>query len=328
MAQNNHVTFKLMNGKTRGAWQLGIKGMMAKKDGYLKKVQYVPGSDSIFAEDHKGDEKPISPWFEDGFLKVHKDNKVLLQIIYQHSGYNKDFEKVDADREADKALRRMELQELALAKVNVAEEMELRANAVVLVGHSALTMSEKVTRMTVKRMAFDQPQKLLDAMNAVDYRGKYIAALSVLREVVLINPSRTAVTWKDGKTIVNVAAGQDPITKLGVFLSGDDEQAVVTLQTLGEEIKNSYRFKKDITGEEEIQEIIEGKKEEIAPNELDLPEAPFAEYADKTKQEVALTPEETIEELRMNYKATYDKEVPHNKKNDAPWMKKKIAEYN
>ena len=82
MAKSNHVTFKLMNGKKRGAWQLGIKGMMAKKDGYLKKVQYVPGSDSIFAEDHKGDLKPVSPWFDDGFLKVHKDNKILLKIIH------------------------------------------------------------------------------------------------------------------------------------------------------------------------------------------------------------------------------------------------------
>jgi hypothetical protein len=318
MAQAEFITYRLLNGKKRGGWQLGIKGMMAPdKNGYLKKVQYVPGSDSIFKEDHKGDEKPVSPWFEDGLLKVHKNNKPLLEIIKIHKGYNKDFEVVDEDREAEKELAQMELQEKALAKVNVSDEMEVRANGILLMGQSAVSMSEKVVRMMSKKMAFKEPQKLLDVFNAGDYHGKYIAALSVLRGVVLVNQSRTAVTWPDGKAIVTVAAGQDPIIKLGLYLSGNDEQAVITLQTLGEAIKRSYVRKQEITGEDHIEAIRGAHKVE---NELDLPKAPFSDYV--SDEDVELT----IEEARDNYRAKFNVDVANNKKNDLDWIKSKLQE--
>lgn len=327
MAQNQYVTFRLTGNKKPVNWQLGIKGMMVpnrEKGGALKRVQYIPGSESIFKDDHKGDEKPQSIWFQDGLLKVHINDKPLLTILYNHKQYNKEFEKVDPDREADKELAKMELQERALAKANVSDDMELRASAVVLMGHGALTMSDKVIRMKVKKMAFEQPQKLLDELNSAEYRGKYIAALSVLKEVVLINESRTAVTWKDGNIIVSVAAGQDPITRLGTFLSGDSEQSVTTLQALGEEIKRKYVRKVEVTGEDEIKAIMEDKE---GKKDVDLPEQPpFADLANDPNDEVVDdSPEMSLEEVQQLY-TEFVGTVPNNKKNDIDWLKSKIEE--
>lgn len=325
MANNSEfITFRLKSGKTKGAWQLGISGMMANKDGYRKLVEYVPGSDSIFKEDHKGDAKPVTPWFDNGLLKVHRDDKPLLEILRKHNGYNRDFEVVDEDREAEKELALMELQERALAKVNVAEIMELRANAIVLMGNAALTMSDKVTKMKVKKMAFEQPQNLLDEMASGDFHGKYIAALSVLKGVLEMNNSRTQIMWADTKkTLLSVPVGQDPIQRLGVYLSGDDEQALITLQELGEKCKRPRRKFEDVTGEDSVKAILEEKEEKKAPadNEMNEGKAAFEDYADDVDIE-----DMDLEEASGMYKIKFNKDVPMNMKNNLEWIKNKISE--
>ena len=330
MAINNsdYVTFKLMGKKKPVNYQIGLKGMMLPDEkGVNRKVQYVPGSDSIFAKDHKGDEKPKSVWLENGILKVSKHDKPLLTLIYKHKKYNVEFEKVDPDKKAELELAKMELQERALAKVNVTDENELRATAIVLMGHGAVTLSPSVVRMKVKKMAFEQPEKLLQELNSVDYHGKYIAALSILREAVIVNESRTAVTWPDGNVIVHVASGQDPTTKLGMFLSGDSELAITTLQTLGEEIKRSYNRKIEVNADEEIAVLVEDK---TGKNKVDLQSAPFSDQLDEdvdtSLEDSKELAEMTLEEAKDMYKVLFEKEVAVNKKNDLPWIKAKIKE--
>jgi hypothetical protein len=330
MASNNsdYVTFKLMGSKKPINYQIGLKGMMLPDDkGVNRRVQYVPGSDSIFVKDHKGDEKPKRIWLENGILKVSKHDKPLLQLIYKHKKYNVEFEKVDPDKKAELELAKMEIQEKAIARVNTSDPNELMATAIVLMGHASLTLSTAVVKMKVKKMAFEQPEKLLSELNSTDYRGKYIAALSVLREAVMVNESQTAVTWPDGNVIVHVAAGQDPITKLGSFLSGDSETALTTLQTLGEQIKQSYTRKVELNADEEIEVLVNSKNDK---NKVDLHKAPFSDLLDKDTDTTLDSNNEvsnlTLDEAKDMYKVLLDKNVPPNMKNNLDWIKSKIQE--
>ena len=89
MASKTHVQFQLMGKKRPRNWQLPITGMMLPRyvDGKYKgnkQVEYIKGHDSIFKEDHIGDEKPSWVWFTDGLLDVSTGDLALLQILENH----------------------------------------------------------------------------------------------------------------------------------------------------------------------------------------------------------------------------------------------------
>ncbi len=323
--QAKKIKFRLKNGKTPESWQLPIKGMMLNKivNGIsqgLKRIHYIPGISSVWLEDYKGDEKPRGVYFEKGLLEVDPDDKNLLFIIRNHKFLNVHFELADDDAVAQKELDRMDLVEKALAKVNIANGDELKANAMVLLGFGIATASDTVVRQKMKKNAFDNPKDVLATMNSGDYQAKYVAALSVLRGVVIINPTQTACSWEDGKVIVKVAAGQSPLEKLGEYLSQSTEDAVITLQEIGERITRSYAKRTDPDVAKEIQEIVGDNKD----NELPL--SPQGDVNPPPADPAGTQDEMTLEEATASYLEVLGKDVPNNKKNDLDWILLKIAE--
>lgn len=304
MVNSNFIRFKRTKGKMGTSFEIPFKGMMLPrkdKGGVLKHVQYIPGHESIWKEDHKGDEKPVpSVWMEDGFLDVHRNNENLLFILKNHKFYNVHFELVDEEVDDKKSLDKFELIEKAVEMVNIANVDELKANAVVLIGSHTINLSEVRLRKSLKQMAYDTPEDLIDKMGVGNYANRLAAALAVLRGVVKINPTQTAVTWPDGKVIVNVAAGQDPIEELGAYLSDNSEPVRVTLQTIGERIKRSYVKRQEPNLDDIVGSTDTGDNTDTGDSEL---EKAHAEYEEKL-----------------------GKPVPNNKKNDLEWIQSKIDE--
>lgn len=320
MANKQIIRFRLTGNKRPVSYQIPIKGMMLKRphkngepnaSGTLKKIHYIPGVDSIFVEDYDGDEKSQKIVFEDGFLDVHRDNKPLLTILKSHTFFNNHYEMVDEDATAEKELNQFELVEKALAKVNISNEEELKANGLILIGSPVMEMSETRVRAALKKRAFETPKELLEQMSTNDYKAKYAGALAILRGTLEINPTRTAVTWPNGKIVVSVAAGVDPIEKLGAFLGGSDDQAMITLQEIGERSKRGYTKNVPVDLAEEINEVLEQKK---GTNSVSL--------ASEDDDE----PEMDLAEASVMFKERFDKDVPNNKKNDLEWIMSKLEE--
>ena len=315
MASKTHVQFQLMGKKRPRNWQLPITGMMLPRyvDGKYKgnkQVEYIKGHDSIFKEDHIGDEKPSWVWFTDGLLDVSTGDLALLQILENHKMKDRVFEKVDEDKQAKTNLELIEKKQKALEMVDIADEDKMYAIATILVGPHVTSFTPAMVEHNLKSMALEQPEKIMEEMDNPNYNAKVLGALAVRRGVIVINPQQTLISWKNGKAISPVAAGQDPIVKLSDFLSGKDELTRNTIQAIQEEIKRSYNFKKDYTAEEELAELLGDN----APEAVTLPE---------TDGDPA---EEELEEARATYKETFGKEVSNNKKNDLEWIKEKIAE--
>lgn len=318
MAKKDYYRFRLTGGKTPASFQLPLKNLMLKKkdengnDKGLKKVQYIPGHDSIFAEDHTGDEEPKAIWFEDGVLDVHKDNKPLVQIMFGHRWYKTHYELVDDNAAATKKLSKYDLIEKANTQINVATDDELRAIGLVLIGGGTIESPIAIIKANLKEMAYNDPQTVIDEMSNGDYHAKYTAALGLLKGIIQINPSRTAVTWPDGKTIVQVPAGQDPIAKIGQFLAGNDDQAMITLQEIGERTTRAYNKKKTPDVQGSVEKVLQNQKDDDVDGNSDGDTT-----GDKTMD---------LDEARGVYKELYGKDVSTNKKNDLDWIIGKINE--
>jgi hypothetical protein len=309
------LNYELTKNRRPASWQLPIKNIMLEKfDGKkslgLRNIEYIPGEVSIFKEDHQGDQEPPGVWFEDGALQVDSANKVLVEILTKHPWNRIHFNKVDHDVTASKNIDLMELRFKAYEAVSSKDSEEMKARAFVLLGAYVISQSDKLIESQLKQFAMDDPEKVLEEMKQPDYAPKTVAALAVLRGVLLINPTNTQISWADtGRSLINIAAGQDPISKLGQFLSGKDESAKLTLQEIGEKITRSYEFKKDYTASEEIQSILANKDEDSVDSH-------------KSKEGDDLD----LKEAREEYEDDFNKPVPINKKNDLGWIKEKIAE--
>jgi hypothetical protein len=299
------IRFRLLGKeKSSMAFQVPLKNLMLPrtKNGPLKRVEFIRGHDSIFAEDHEGDEKAEEIWFEEGVIDVHPQDKAMLEIMRKHPWNGVKWEEANEDKDAQKEIDRYELIEKAQERVRIANLDERRAAAIVLLGKGYFSASEKKIEAGLKREAIQNPTAVIEKMNSNNYTGELAAALALIRGVVEANATNTQIVWSDTrKPILNVAMGQDVHEKFGQYLSGNSEDVKITLQEIGQKIKRDYTPKAEL----DMQKIFQ-----IENGKVDIdPEAKM-----------------TIEEAREKYKEVLGKDVPVNMKNDLDWIVGKIAE--
>ena len=303
------VRFRLLGEQKPKNFQIPFEGVTVTRDGYPKLIQYVRGSDSIFKEDHKGDAKPSKVWMQDGFLDVPKYETVLLELLKRHPWYGKKFDILDEDVEAKKDLEKFDLQEKALLMINFQNPEELLANAIAIKGRSMIGKSEVVARRELKKIAFEDPEFIINKITNKDYATTVISSLSLLKGTLVINATQTAVTWPNGNVVVHVAAGEDPTEKLSEFLSQNNEKAKVTLQTLGEKHKRPYVKKEPFNAEKEFEQVLSKKEETVS-----------SQNTDDSSDDV----EEELEAARKLYFEQENREVPTRYKNDLEWIQGKL----
>ncbi|TDD77131.1 hypothetical protein [Flavobacterium caseinilyticum] len=332
--------YKLKNGKTSGSYQLPIRTEMVAKmvDGEkrLKKIHYIPGSDSIFVEDYKGDEASKAVWFEDGEIRVADENWVLNELLKKHSWFGKHYVLVNEEATAEAEVNEFEiLTRASNSIITEKDEFKLQAMAMIVVSLEAADWGAFKCKTELLKYAKNHSKVLLAEMAKPDYESRLIAALAFTKKIVKYNAHRTAVVWNDGKEgiIVRVAEGETGIDKLGEFLSKENETSTGVLQRIGEKTEVANVVVNDV-------EVVATKSEaelraEIRA-EMELEYAPKNEAAtDVVKQEVpaveakkeAAAETSDLEKLREEYVAVLGKDLSPRFMNDADWITKKIAEH-
>jgi hypothetical protein len=234
--------YRLLNGKTTGSFQLPIRSEMIDKivdgEAVAKRIVYIPGAGTIYLEDYKGDQKPKSIWFEDGFIHAPKNNKELNEILQKHSWYGKHYELVDEEKTAEAEMKKLlSATEAANAVLNETDDDKIKAMAMIMLSEDAATWGPVRCKGKLLEYAHKNPEKLLFEMNKDNYQSRYLAAVAFNKGIVKYNSHRTAVVWGDtGGKIISVAAGETGVEKLGEFLSTETENSVIVLQTIGEKM--------------------------------------------------------------------------------------------
>lgn len=308
--QEHYLKFKLTGQRKPVSFELPIASTMRvkyddkKRSLGKKRIHYVMGANGIFVEDYKGDEKSKKVFFEEGLLRVNSEDINLCEIVLNHAWNGIKFEQVDSDKEATLKLSKNALIKKAFIKVDIANEYELKANAMILVGPKVAKWNEPRVRAALEDMALQDPESLLGEMETGNYAGKYVASLAVLRGVLIVNPTQSAVSWDDGQVLFHIPIGKDPITFAGIELSANTEQVRNTLQTINEKIKRSYVRKFDANADQQISKLGVNTDD----NEVSL------ELTD-------------LEKATQDYEESIGK-VPVNKKNDINWINQKLSNLN
>lgn len=312
--------YRLKEGQPKN-FQLPLKNTFVKKfveengqkvDKGFRRIKYVPGVDTIFAEDIQGDLKPQSIWFVNGQLEVRKDDKLLNEIMTQHPWFNQRYALWSEDIEINEKLKNRRNKSYAEKLIDDADKNKIKAIALAIFGPEAISWSEEKSELKLREKAAENPKDLTDTMQTKDYQSRLIAGLSFVKGIVKENQNRTAVVWTDSEgTIIKLAKGENGIKELGRYLSQANDESKMVMQAIGERLdavltNTETEPKSDL---EKENALLRAKLEELQKSQANTPEG-----------------ESKLQDARAKYKSLFKKDVPNNKKNDLEWLEEKILE--
>jgi hypothetical protein len=348
---SNSTTFRLTTDKKEGTWSL--RGGSAKKNGVAKFINYWPGSNSIFDEDNKESiVKPKAVIFryndiisDPGVeIVVPNENKVLIDYLKAHPYFNIHY-KIHNQNEIDEQKSQdYDKIEEALSLIKETDDTKVQAIALAVFGIDAYGWLPSKAKASLKEKAVTSPAYVIEQLGSSDYYSKYLAALAVYSGIIEEDYTRSAVVWNDSQkgTILAIAKGESGILKLAELLASESHESKVLLQEIGTRIdaKNSSERKftasdnltnaAPVKSEKEIaDEAIEKYKASLGDNvktEEQLRAEIRAEILAEVANNTGNVSSETIEQIQELYKEVTGNEAPARFKNDADWLKAKIAE--
>lgn len=320
-----HNTYKLLSGKTKGAWQLPLKETLIErinKDGKsegLKKIKFVPGTESFFAEDISGDLQPVAIWFDNGKIVVPKIDKLKNALLQAHPWYGKHYELFSKANTSKKELAILRAKDEARKLIDESDEQKINAIALAIFGQAAFSWDSDTSELELRKYADLKPEQLQKELSSKDYESKYIAALAISKGIITTNPMKSDIIWNDTTKgiILRLAKGETAIGKLGEFLATRTEESERVLQEIGIRVtKLEVVTKKEIS--QDIKKVLSEKDEEIAALKALLSKSKNPNES----QDVTLT----LKEATLKYIDKFEKEPSLRYKNDLDWITSKLKE--
>ena len=214
------------------------------------------------------------------------------------------------------------MRDKANALINKMDEIELSAASLAILGEGSVHWGSTMCKAKLKERAYDNPSELIKEMETPDYENRYLVSLAIMKKIIRVNPSNTAVVWGDTEgVILRIAVGENPITRMAEFLSGNSEEVSITKQRLGDLIE---KLTKSVFKETPVQTPVVPLTPEVSTDTDTTDTGTFDGSLDMDKVYVQGN-EYTIEELREFYESKFNNPVPHNKKNDASWINKALT---
>ena len=199
--------------------------------GINKALRYAKNQKSVFEDEQDGNVilEPII--FEDGFLRVGKQNQILQEFLSYHPGNGNEFVEVDKERDASEEVQDLDvaLEAQIVAKDLDIEMLETIARVVIGLNIERLTSSEikRDVRMFAKRYPKDFMESINDPLLTLQNKCAKFFSESLL---VLKNKKDVYYNLKGNKNkLLTVPYGEDPLFILASFLQSDEGLEVLRI---------------------------------------------------------------------------------------------------
>ena len=202
-----------------------------EKTGVNRSLRYAKNQKSIFEDEQDGNVLLEPIVFEDGFLRVPKQNQILQEFLAYHPGNGQEF--VEVDKEQDAAIEVVDL-DLALDAQILAKDLDIEmletiARVVIGLNIDKLTSSElkRDVRMFAKRYPEEFMESINDPLLALQNKCAKFFSEGLL---VLKNKKDVYYNLKGNKNkLLTVPYGEDPLFILASFLQSDEGLEVLRI---------------------------------------------------------------------------------------------------
>jgi hypothetical protein len=341
---SNTTTFVLLKGNPT-SWSVKQNGLMIEKKGVgLKFAAYFPGQDSIFVEDIKNkDLKPqLIPAFEFNpstnktELTIPNTDVNLITLLKLHPHYGKKFEVFSEEIESERALSKYNNIEKALKLLESANDLEVKAKGVVVLGVDAMHYVPSVAMSKMKEVAFNNPTQVISKIEGIDYESQFIAAKAFIERIIKTNIGHTAVVWSDTENIITtLGTGEIGVEKLGRLLAQSNEQSYNMLQIISQKL--GFETQSEAQTQSAPVNTVSEKKLKEKDAEIEKLKAELEAAKQKSIQEInpptqtesteqTGSDEMTLEEATEKYIEKFGKEPGPTVKGNLEWILNKIQE--
>lgn len=211
LASRNHPRYPLM-------WY-------DEKNNVNRVLRYATNQKSPFEDEQDGTAMVEPIIFEDGFLRVPKNNPVLQQFLHYHPLNGVIFTEVDKEKEAAEEVADLNLEVEALVEARQLSIDQIETLTRVMFGKDPSTVSTAELRRDILVFAKTDPKEFLNILN--DPELKYQAKIRMFFEnKLLILRNGDKEVWyntpTNKKKMLSVPYGEDPYEMAGHFLQSDE----------------------------------------------------------------------------------------------------------
>jgi hypothetical protein len=196
-----------------------------EKNNMNRALRYASNQKSPFEDEQDGNAIIEPILFEDGFLRVPKNNPVLQQFLHYHPLNGIIFSEVDKEREAADEVADLNLEVEALVEARQLSIDQIETLTRVMFGKDPSTVSTAELKRDILVFAKTDPKEFLNILN--DPELKYQAKIRLFFEnKLLILRNGDKEVWyntpTNKKKMLSVPYGEDPYEMAGHFLQTDE----------------------------------------------------------------------------------------------------------
>ncbi len=211
LASRNHPRFPLM-------W-------FDEKNNVNRALRYCTNQKSPFEDEQDGNFiiEPII--FEDGFLRVPKNNPVLQEFLHYHPLNGNIFVEVDKEKDAAAEVEDLNLEVEALIEARQLSLDQIETLTRVMFGKDPSTVSTAELRRDILVFAKRDPKEFLNILNDPELKFQAKVRTFFENKLLILRNSDKEVwfnTSTNKKKMLSVPFGEDPYEMVAHYLQSDD----------------------------------------------------------------------------------------------------------
>lgn len=211
LASRNHPRFPLM-------W-------FDEKNNVNRALRYSTNQKSPFEDEQDGNAiiEPII--FEDGFLRVPKNNPVLQQFLHYHPLNGTIFAEVDKEKDAAAEVEDLDLEIEALVEAKQLSIDQIETLTRVMFGKDPSTVSTAELKRDILVFAKREPKEFLSILNDPELKFQAKVRLFFENKLLILRNGDKEVwfnTATNKKKMLSVPFGEDPYDMVAHFLQSDE----------------------------------------------------------------------------------------------------------
>jgi hypothetical protein len=211
LASRNHPRFPLM-------W-------FDEKNNVNRALRYCTNQKSPFEDEQDGNAIIEAIIFEDGFLRVPKQNPVLQQFLHYHPLNGVIFTEVDKEKDAASEVVDLDLEIEALVEARALTLEQLETLTRVMFGKDPSTVSTAELKRDILVFAKRDPKEFLNILNDPELKFQAKIRLFFENKLLVLRNGEKEIwfnTATNKKKMLSVPFGEDPYEMAGHFLQSDE----------------------------------------------------------------------------------------------------------
>ena len=201
-----------------------------EEKGYQREVKWCPNQRTVFVDEMNGPQQMEHIIFEDGELKVSKENPQLQQLLslyhpFRDSLYS-EWKPIEAAQDEVDDI------EIEIEALQAALEMDVdMAEAIMRVelGSKVSTMSSKELKRDLLLYAKNNPSLFLDLASDDNVQLRNFGIKAVELGLVGLSPDQRTFTWSSNKRkLMNVPFDEHPYSALAAWFKTDEGMEIYT----------------------------------------------------------------------------------------------------